>query len=319
MSGSEVKTKLSITIRKPKDKKERNWCFTAWENPSLYPGFYDDLNCTYWIQGNEICPDSGKEHWQGYLELKGQLMLKTLNAHVAFHGMTPFHWETRWGTQEEAIEYCKKDNHFLQNGKPKHQGERTDLTAMANMIRDGATDLDLVEAHPGNFIRYHKGLQVVRGVYESRRRERSEVSVFWGETGTGKSYRAFKLGGDDCDVVSYHNGFIQGYTGAPTVIIEEFCSKEWKRSLFLQLIDENPLKVNVKGGEREWNPRHIIFTSNYDPSEWFAQITIGADLVEKLKPDTAVIRRLFKTEGNMVVHCDKPYLPDPLPVFDDLD
>jgi len=41
----------------------------------------------------------------------------------------------------------------------------------------------------------------------------------------------------------------------------------------------------VKGGERNWKPRTIYFTSNHDPSGWY-----GADG----EPDAAVRRRFSK-------------------------
>ena len=36
--------------------------------------------------------------------------------------------EERYGTAKEAIEYCKKDNNFMEFGKPKKHGERNDLS-----------------------------------------------------------------------------------------------------------------------------------------------------------------------------------------------
>jgi len=37
------------------------------------------------------------------------------------------HFERRYGTQKEAIAYCKKDGSYEERGEMNHQGERVDL------------------------------------------------------------------------------------------------------------------------------------------------------------------------------------------------
>ena len=58
------------------------------------------------------------------------------------------HVEQRYGTAKEAIEYCKKDNKFMEFGKPKAQGERTDLADVYESLKVGRSLLDIIEDTP---------------------------------------------------------------------------------------------------------------------------------------------------------------------------
>ena len=62
--------------------------------------------------------------------------------------------EERYGTAKETIEYCKKDNNFMEFGKPKAQGERNDLSDVYESLKVGRSLQDIIEEHPGTYIRY---------------------------------------------------------------------------------------------------------------------------------------------------------------------
>ena len=56
--------------------------------------------------------------------------------------------EERYGTAKETIEYCKKDNNFMEFGKPKAQGERNDLNDVYESLKVGRSLLDIIEDTP---------------------------------------------------------------------------------------------------------------------------------------------------------------------------
>lgn len=79
------------------------WCFTSFKedaNVSQGPGV------TYFVAQIEICPNSGRRHWQGYLELQRKQRATWIKT---FLGDPACHLELRKGTGEEAAAYCKKD------------------------------------------------------------------------------------------------------------------------------------------------------------------------------------------------------------------
>ena len=51
------------------NKRTRNVCFTGF-NETGYE--FNEKQMKYLVVGKEICPTTGKEHWQGYVELKMQ-------------------------------------------------------------------------------------------------------------------------------------------------------------------------------------------------------------------------------------------------------
>jgi len=62
---------------------------------------------SYLIGQKEICPSSGREHWQVYVEFKDRVRLSVIQGASMFDAKC--HIEVRKGTSKEASDYCKKD------------------------------------------------------------------------------------------------------------------------------------------------------------------------------------------------------------------
>lgn len=89
------------------NKRFTNWCFTAWTCP------YANLNeahtekvLRYAVFQQEVCPSSGLDHFQGYIELIKPMNMQSLKDQVFCDPKV--HLEVRKGTQEQAIAYCTK-------------------------------------------------------------------------------------------------------------------------------------------------------------------------------------------------------------------
>lgn len=157
------------------DRKLRNICFTAFDEKekSILASVMDNASedasevagntsrhflvqkATYIIYGIEICPETKKEHYQGYMEFDGQIRFGQLKK--IFPKM---HIEQRKGTQKQAIEYCKKDGKVYEYGEKKEQGKRNDLRDIAEtVIKKGVQAV--IEEHPEEFIKYTKGLKAL--------------------------------------------------------------------------------------------------------------------------------------------------------------
>lgn len=152
----------------------KHWCFTinnphVWSGVSGHEGYpswlearRDDPNnwdCTYVIWQKE---DAGTLHLQGYVEFD---KLKRLSAMKKINPKA--HWEPRKGPQEKAIAYCrKKDETYVagpwEKGTPSNtqQGKRNDLEAACETAKaEGIAAV--IEQHPVQFVKYHKGLEKV--------------------------------------------------------------------------------------------------------------------------------------------------------------
>lgn len=109
----------------PTRQRLRNWVFTIQTDLVCYDDGQDDLCdlqgagriwdpmaldideavCRYIICGLERCPDTGRLHWQGYLETTRACDLSTIRKILACDWC---HLEPRRGTQLQAMDYCKK-------------------------------------------------------------------------------------------------------------------------------------------------------------------------------------------------------------------
>lgn len=113
----------------------------------------DMTKVKYYIFGRELAPTTGMKHLQGYVEFKGQQRLTAIKAAVG--GVA--HIEKRRGTQEEAVEYCKKDGDWVEggclkkNGRPKSirlQDRHADLQELQEMIDEGKSDREICYEEP---------------------------------------------------------------------------------------------------------------------------------------------------------------------------
>ncbi len=81
-------------------------------------------NVQYYIFGKEVAPNTGTLHLQGYMELKKQMSLSAVKRVL---GCNHAHIEIRRGNQDQAIDYCKKEDLSpLEFGSPKLNGVRHD-------------------------------------------------------------------------------------------------------------------------------------------------------------------------------------------------
>lgn len=117
------------------------------------------------------------------------------------------------------------------------------------------------------------------------------VHVFWGDTGTGKSRRAWDEAGLNAYPKEPTTKFWDGYRGQQHVVIDEFRGVI-EISHLLRWLDRYPVCVECKFGAVEFHATTIWITSNLSPDDWYP----NADTETK-----AALRRRFAS----VVHFQK--------------
>jgi len=85
--------------------RERNFCFTDFVRDLK---FYEKIDCKYIVIGDETCPETKKEHYQGYIYFASG---KTESAVRKM--FKPRHIVPCRGTSEENIKYCKKEGKIV--------------------------------------------------------------------------------------------------------------------------------------------------------------------------------------------------------------
>lgn len=223
----------------------RAWCFTVnnWTEDQLEKIMSNDKS-SYVVVGKEV-GEKGTPHLQGYIEFKNA---RTLAAVTKIIGKG--HLETRRGSATEAATYCKKDGDWLEAGKMSNQGQRTDLLDIKEKILNGMQEDEVIMEHTAEWCRYRNGLRdFIDVVNRSKKRDQMTKGIWLhGETGVGKTHKAFEIAGDDYFLWTDDNGWWDGYKGQRVVIINDFRGGI-KYSELLALVDKWDCKVRRRSRE----------------------------------------------------------------------
>lgn len=219
----------------------------------------------YFLAGLERCPDTGRLHFQTYVEWKNG---KTISAAQAALGWPGVHVEPCGGDSASNQRYCKKDGDYVEYGEPAAQGHRTDLDEVRVALDTGVSFRTLSETHFSDFVRYERGFRSYRKLHTPKRDWPMEIIVLVGPSGTGKTRQAAT---DYPDAYWKPDGkWWDGYDGEETVVVDEMYGHRFPYSNLLRLLDRYPFTVEVKGGTIEFTSRRIVFTSNQEPEHWYS-------------------------------------------------
>lgn len=258
-----------------RNNKSKYWVFTGYEYGEADEQLLRDMVegdaaiASYIVFGREVCPDTGRRHWQCYVEFSNR---KRFNQVRDILPRNP-HIERRRGSAKEADDYCKKDGDFECFGELSGgQGSRTDLESVKASVLEGRSKRYLVEEHFGEYVKYHKGIEAARSIIGATRdrNQAPEVIVYWGATGAGKTRKVYD---DNAEVEVYsHPGgmWFDGFDGQPVALFDDFGGSEFKLTYLLKLLDRYPMKVPIKGSFVNWTPMKIYLTSNMDPDSWYS-------------------------------------------------
>jgi hypothetical protein len=183
--------------------------------------------------------------------------------------------EPRRGTIEQAIEYCtrvsKRDvvsnESVMEFGtRPVGAGSRSDLRAVIQSVKEGRSARELFDLHPEAYIKYARGIDKARFVYETPRDFKTEVFWYYGTTGTGKSRAASdEASHEDVYWKAGDSKWWCGYEGQPNVIIDDYRCDLCKFHVLLRLFDRYPLMVEGKGNAMHFRSRRIWVTAPHRP------------------------------------------------------
>lgn len=253
------------------DVKSKFWCFTLnnyteEEESSLQTlATQENSPVAYLIYGREV-GDSGTRHLQGYIEFSGRKRFDAVKRLIG----PRVHLENRRGTADEAAEYCQKDGDCFEHGvrSISRQGRRTDLESLHEDLRSKRPLSSITDDHFGSFMKYRRSIVAYRSIHAEPRMWSSEVIVYWGPTGTGKTRRVF----EEAENLWIYpgSGWFDGYDQHEDVLFDDFSGSEFKLPYLLKVLDRYPMKVPVKGDFVNWAPRRIFITSNIDPNSWFS-------------------------------------------------
>lgn len=262
-------------LSKMRQEKSRNICFTSFLKEKVE---FDESIMKYMIIGSEICPKTGKSHWQGYIQFKEQIAKKDM---AKILGSKKIHWDSAAGNGEENRNYCSKDGDYEEFGSMKKQGERTDLMAVANMIKENKNLLEIVMERPVEYIKFHRGIErlmAIRDKYVRRPDREIEVYVLIGPTGCGKTRVAYQNDPKLYKLLCEEKRplWFDGYEGEETLLIDEMGVDCIPYNFMLGLLDRYEVRLPIKGGFTYANWTRVFITSNRSMENWWQGKDISA-------------------------------------------
>jgi len=148
--------------------QSKYWMFTRFQQHGTldFQQVKKDLEplCSYFIFQEEISPDTGRHHLQGYLALKKRTRRDTIARKF------PAHYEPRRGSHAEAKAYCSKEETkaggttTVEYGSEptSDAGRRDDISDFRDAILDGASDWMLLQLFPTQMAKFPRFLHMVR-------------------------------------------------------------------------------------------------------------------------------------------------------------
>lgn len=253
--------------RQQQGRLSKHWCFTI-NNPNESDIVHSD-KFLYVVYGNEV-GDEGTPHLQGYVCYHNRQRLSAVKK------MFPrAHLEIKQGTVKEAIDYCKKDGDFTEEGTiPLTVREATKLrwdTAKANAkIGDfEAIPSDMLIRYYHAWKRYHQDNPIRPDTLKKRTNK-----WIYAPSGHGKSTYARQKYPDFYD--KNPTKWWTGYMNEDTVICDDFGPKqcEYLQWYMKRWADKFPFPMETKGGGRQIRPKRIIVTSQYTIGECFEDVLV---------------------------------------------
>lgn len=275
----------------PAGPRYNRWSFTV--NLSLDEHANDDGLGHHWeppavridgfrflIAGLEVCPDTGRLHWQCYCEVYEKSSMKSVKRALRCGWA---HLESSYAAGDLNVEYCSKDaiDVVTWGVAAGCKGARTDIALLTQAIKANKSEFDVWNEFSEMYLKYHKGVQAAIALEAHRHvEEQRPVKCWlrWGVTGSGKTHKFFAkapglynkpLGAKDV-------GWWDNYVGQEFILLDDFSGQididELKR-----ILDIYPYQCSQRG--RTPVPARwlgVFITSQHPIAEWCALLLLAS-------------------------------------------
>ncbi len=268
--------------------RRRRFCFTH-NNPTA-------LDCIKYTNlvtdGNEVTGaenlsffvvqtekgESGTVHYQCYAEFKKSV---DWNVVKGIFGAS-IHIEAARANSAANIRYCtKNDTRYTgdvicvsgQWGEPKRGGS---VMSLAIKVLNGLEMDEATELYPDILMMHGPKIEAFIAKAKGTRTWKPKITILYGLTGCGKSRycvdtfgtKAYWVSGPDSGRVWWGH-----YMGQEVCIFDDFHEDWFKLTQLLHIMDSTPMWVAPKGSQVPFTSRHLVFSSNVDPRDWYSGYT----------------------------------------------
>lgn len=163
----------------------------------LDPGTWPHV--TFFVYQREVGGQDHREHFQAYMELDSAVRFSTLQ--TTCEGLATAHFESRRGSQADAIRYCVKPDFYKGKnvedstrvegpwffGEAKAQGQRQDLLEIQRSLNAGTSLKRVAQDNFPEFIRFGRAFKDYKRIITRPRDFKTIVVLIVGPSGLGKS------------------------------------------------------------------------------------------------------------------------------------
>lgn len=196
---------LKDVKKKEDNRTSRCWTITLWKE-HLDEDWLDRLKTcdkiTYFIAGSEVCPQSKKEHWQGYVQFNVPERRSCLQK---LFGKKHYFVRSRASDLDNYNYATKEGGEQIELGeRKKNSGKRSDLEEAILAIKERriTSERKLYDEYPALAARYRNGFSGALSAYSARSyppnydistfewepiTDWSKSHILWGPPGIGKS------------------------------------------------------------------------------------------------------------------------------------
>lgn len=220
-----------------------------------------------YLRGQGELGASGYRHWQVIAYFRNKVTLRQCKS---FFTPTTHAEPTKSKRAESYVwkeETAIADTKFELGSKSIKRNSSRDWEQIWESAKNGS----FMDIPADVRVRCLSSLLKVRGLFSVCEPMEKQVTVYWGCTGVGKSYRAWSEAGPGAYPKDPLSKWWDGYNGESSVIIDEFRGIIAIAHL-LRWFDHYPVRVEIKGGSVPLRANRIFITSNLDPAVWYPDL-----------------------------------------------
>lgn len=225
--------------------RSRGWVVTIYDTAEL--DIFQKLEgVRYRCYGEEICPTTGRIHWQSYIYFNNARTFNSMKKKLKTS-----HLIKARGSAKQNKEYCSKDGKFTEDGELPTQG-KISADELLEMKNEDIIDRD-ARCHRA-YINAREILKNKMKVSEWGAGKEVDVYYYYGVSGCGKSTKVAEhiqetYGDVEVCIGSFTNGFYNlSDMEAEILIMDDWRDSDMKPSEFVKLIDYRVQQMNIKGG-----------------------------------------------------------------------
>lgn len=308
-SKAEARDDPKESKRKPKwmERPWQGYVFTDFKMESTeeeWQAQVVDGTIAYVKWGVEEAPETKRKHRQGLIWFSSKqryTLVQSLVKNKCF--VEPM--KSKDGAMEYVSKMKTNVGGYFEAGEWKKAGQRTDLEVVARACRIADGDVKIImEQHPGEYLKYHGGIDKMVKKYESLPDYRQiKVFVLNGAPATKKTHYPFcRHGFGNVFLLrrkAYQTNFWEGYEGQKVLMIDEFTIPWIELDDLLQIMEGHPYRVNIKNTSCWGRWRYVYITMNRNPND--------KDLYPNVFAKYPETRKAFRSRIKRWLYFDTPY------------